>query len=77
MDEMCNKIREETKEANLKAFIDSSAIKIWGEDMKECETRLSRWERVGKECELQINLEKAIMLKLKRSGDNNTQVKMN
>jgi hypothetical protein len=41
---------------------------IWGEDVKELETRLNQWERVSKEYGLEINLEKTVMLKLLRNG---------
>jgi retron-type reverse transcriptase len=42
MNEICNKIREK-KETDLKAFI--YADDIWGEDVKECETKLTHWEK--------------------------------
>jgi hypothetical protein len=38
--------------------------------MKELETRLSHWEGVSKEYRFKINLEKTIMLKLSRNGQN-------
>jgi hypothetical protein len=37
-----------------------------GKDMKELETRLSQWEGVSKECRLELNLEKTVMVKLEK-----------
>jgi hypothetical protein len=52
------------KGTNLKTFIYVDGIRIQGEDVKELETRLTHWEKVSKQYELQINIEKTVMLKL-------------
>jgi O-phosphoseryl-tRNA(Cys) synthetase len=49
---VCNKIRQKMNVSDLKAFISANDI-IWGHDVKESETRLTRWEGESKNYGLQ------------------------
>jgi hypothetical protein len=48
MNEICNRINKNERN-KFKSFYIYNDIMIWGEDVKELETRLTHWERISKE----------------------------
>jgi hypothetical protein len=65
-EQICNEVRKKMEEVDLKAFIYLNDIMRLGEDVKKLEARQFHWKRVSKEYRLEINLEKTVMLKLKK-----------
>jgi hypothetical protein len=56
------------KVTDLEAFIYADDM-IWDDNVKELEIRLAHWERESKNYDMQITLEKTVMLRLSRKEE--------